>query len=223
MQDISPNVKELILRGLDAKNRGDFRNAREHFQFARAEARQIRDKMGEANALLELAGVVVRFDNDLSAGRQLLDESLQLYKKAKFDRGRAYVMSNIGSVSLREGKIDEAQKWFTQALDIFEREQDKYGQATTLHQLGLLYKQREDWSSAEKHWSQSLLLLEDLGNKQSIGQVLLSLAGVSVNYHHDPRQAKVFLDRALRLFEELGLPQEAEKARHNLALIKIEE
>jgi tetratricopeptide (TPR) repeat protein len=223
MQDMSPNVKELIRRGLDAKNKGNSRGARECFQSARTEASRLKDMPGEANALLELAGVVVKFDNDLAAGRKLLNESLRLYKKAKFDRGSAYVMSNIGSVALREGKIDEAQKWFIQALDIFEREQDKYGRATTLHQIGLLETRKGDWGSAEKRWRQSLLLLEDLDNKYAMGQVLLSLAGVSANFHHDPDLAQALLDRALRLFEELGLPQEAEKVRHNLALLQREE
>jgi tetratricopeptide (TPR) repeat protein len=223
MQDISPNVKELILRGLDAKKKGDSRGARECFQSARVAARRLKDVPGEANALLELAGIVVKFDNDLGAGRKLLNESLRLYTKAKFDRGRAYVMSNIGSVALREGEIAEAQKWFSQALDIFEREQDKYGRATTLHQIGLLQKRRGDWISAEKHWRQSLLLLEDLDNKYAVGQVLLSLADVSASFHHDPGRAKALLDKALSLFEELDLPQEAEKVRHNLALLQREE
>ena len=223
MKDMSPPLKELLTEGLNAKRRGDHRNAREKFQAALVEAQRMKDDQGEANALLELSAIAIQVDSDRITARRLLEKCLEIYTRTQFDLGRAYAMSNLGSLALDEGKYDNALQWLNRALVIFEREQDKYGMAMTLHQMGKVDKQRGDIVSAEKRWRQSLLIFEGLGDKFAMGQVLLSLAGVSFAHHKDLRQAKLLLNRALALFEELGLPHEAAKVRHNLAIIERRE
>ncbi len=219
---MSLNVKQLLTKGLDAKGKGNFHYAREQFQMALVESRRVRDLQGEANALLELAGIALKFDNDLSTAREQLENCLQIYTRIRFARGIAYSMSDLGSVALMQGKKDDALSWLQRALTIFESEHDQYGKAATLHQIGLIDKLSGDWDSAERHWRQSLTIFEKLGNKAASGQVLLSLGNLSATYHQDLQQARLLLNRALMLFEELGLVHEAEKARHNLSLIPNE-
>jgi tetratricopeptide (TPR) repeat protein len=219
MNDVSISVRELLTKGLDAKGRGEFRKARETFKAAIIEARRTNDYLGEANALLELSAIIIEYDKDLVTGRKVLEDCFRLYTNIRFDRGIAYAMSNLGSLSLDEGNLDDALQWFGKALAIFEREEDKYGIAMTLHQMGKADKQKGDFLSAEQRWRRSLILFEALDNGFAMGQVLLSLASINYSYHKDLRQAEILLNRALALFEEQNLPHEAQKARHNLALI----
>ncbi len=216
---MSSNLINLLNRGIDAKRHENFEYAREQFQAAITEARRIKDYEGEANALLELSAVVMGPDKDFAAARKLLEDCLNIYTQIRFDRGKAYAMSNLGSLAFDEGNDDNSLQWLNKALVIFEREQDKYGIAMTLHQIGRVRKRRGDFASAEEHLRRSLLIFEGLGEKFATGQVLLSLAEISFAYHQDRQQAELLLNRSRALFEELELPGEIEKVRRNMALL----
>jgi tetratricopeptide (TPR) repeat protein len=216
---MSSNLQTLLKQGIDAKHHGDFERARKQFQAALTEARRTKDHEGEANALLELSAVVSEFDKDFAVARILLENCLHIYTQAQFDRGKAYAMTNLGSLAFDVGNDDDALQWLNRALAIFEQEQDKYGIAMTLHEIGRVQKRRKDFASAEKQLRRSLLIFEGLGKKFAVGQVLLTLAEISFVYHHDRRQAELLLNRARALFEELGLPNEVEKVRRNEALL----
>jgi tetratricopeptide (TPR) repeat protein len=216
---MSSNLISSLNQGIDARRHGNFERAREHFQAAITEARRIKDYEGEANALLELSAVVRESDKDFAAARKLLKDCLSIYTQLRFERGKAYAMSNLGSLAFDEGKEDDSLQWLNKALVVFEREQDKYGIAMTLHQIGRVRKRRGDFTTAEEHLRRSLLIFEGLNQKFAIGQVLLSLAEISFVYHQDRRQAELLLNRSRALFEELGLPSEIEKVQRNMALL----
>jgi tetratricopeptide (TPR) repeat protein len=220
MKDLAPILKELLARGSEASGKGNHPKAREYYQAALVEARRIKDSQGEARALLYLAGIARVSDKDLPAARKMLNESNRIFQKLHFDRGSAYAMCELGSVAYEEGKLDEGVKWLNSSIALFEKEGDKKGKAIALHQIGLIYKHKKDFASAEKSWRESLLIFEALGERYSIGQVLLSLGNISIDYHKDTEQGRLLLNKALALFEELGLAHEAEKARHNLANIE---
>ena len=223
MTPLTPKVQDLIKQGLSAKVKGDFSAAKIHLQSARIEAQKTKDRWGEARVLLELAPVVTEFDKDLATGRKLLKDCLKIYTKLKSDQGRAYAMSNLGSLDMDEGNLDAALKWQTEALGLFEKVQDKYGCGMALHQTGNIESAQGNFLSAEKHWRESLLLFEGLHRNYAAGQALLSLGKLRVEHYKDAQQAKLLFSRALTLFEEEGLTHEAEKARHNLALFEREE
>jgi tetratricopeptide (TPR) repeat protein len=220
MAGISPEVKKFLKMGFDAKSRGDFVVARTQFQVAVAKAREKRDLEGEARSLLELSAVVMEFDRDLVAARKILEDCLQIYIKLRSDRGRAYALSNLGSLAFNEGDLEAALKWQNDALALFEKVQDKYGIAMALHQIGQIKSHQNDFSSAETCWRKSLLLFEGLGRNYGAGQTLLSLGVLYLDHHKDLQQAKSLFARALALFEEARLPHEADKARHDLTLIE---
>ena len=216
MAQMSQVAGKLILQGQEAERHGDYRRARESYESALIESRKTNDLWGEAQALLELAGLAVTFENDLSAGQLLYDKSLKIYRRLGNDRGCAYSIAGLASVARRRGNLDIALKHFTQALSVFEKTSDKHGQAVVLHEIGLLDRQKGDYVSAERHFRQCLLLFQSLGNKSALAQMLLSLGNVNIEYHKDMQQAALLFGQALALFEELGLSNEAAKARHNL-------
>ncbi len=216
---MAPIVDDLLAQGMEANRRGDASKSQELYQYALAEARRLKDARGEATALMYLGSLARMQDRDLRKARRLLSTSLRIFTRLGFDRGRAFVMTELGSVAYEEGKPDEGMKWLADALPIMEQERDKKGKATLLHQMGLIDRYRKDPATAEKRWRESLLIFEALGVRYSMGQVLLSLAKASIEDHQDKEQGRVLIQRALAQFEELGLPREAERARHNLKLL----
>jgi len=220
MKNITPAVNDLLTAGIEAKRNGDILKSREYHQSALTEAKRLKDACGEATALLYLATIVRTSDKDLLKARKLLNEALQISNKVHFDRGRAYAMCEMAGIAYQEGKSDEALKWLNDALVIFDREQDKQGKALALHQMGYVDKYTENYTSAEKRWRESLLIFEGLGDRYAVGNVLLSLGSIRINYLNDIQQGKLLLSRALSIFEELGLAPIAEKLRHDLSQIE---
>jgi tetratricopeptide (TPR) repeat protein len=216
---MSPNLSTLLNQGISAKHTGDYEHARSLFQTVIREARLTKDYKIEASALLELSAVVRDSDGDLAAARQLLEDCLRLYTQIRSDRGKAYAMSNLGSLAFDEGNDDSSFRWLNKALVIFEREQDKYGIGMTLLGIGNVQTHRKNFTAAEGHLRRSLLIFEGLNNKYAVGQVLLSLAEISFVYHQDRRRAELLLNRARLLFEELGLPDEIKKVDRNMAIV----
>ena len=58
------------------------------------------------------------------------------------------------------GKYTEAMSWYERALKIFEREfgVDHINSASTLHSLGLGYKNMTDWVSAKSYFERAMRL-----------------------------------------------------------------
>ncbi len=220
MADILPEVAELLKAGFTAKGKGDLRVARALFQAGVDEARKRRNPEGEARSLLELSAVVIECDKDLKLANRMLNDCLKIYTKLRSDRGRAYAMSNLGSLAFDEGDLREAWRWQGEALALFEKEQDKYGMAMAFHQMGKIKHQQDDFPSAEKYWRKSLLLFQGTGRNYGTGQTLLSLGVLYLDQYKDLEQAKAMFARAQTVFEELGLSHEAAKARHDLAIIE---
>jgi len=216
MNNISRKINDLLDNGVKARRQGEFERARDLLQEALAESRRIKDRLGEAYALLELSAVIVVFDKDFTTGHKMLTDSLKVFTEIRSPRGRAYAMNNLGSLELDQQNYDVAINWFNDALRIFEAEHDKYGIAMTLHQMGKVDKERGDMESAERRWRQSLLLLEGLGNKYGAAQTMLSLAGLNVA-KDELEQANALLNRALMIFKDLGNTQEVDRIRKYLA------
>jgi tetratricopeptide (TPR) repeat protein len=216
---MSTNVKELLSVALATEQRGDYRSAGRQLEAALIEARRIKDKWGEAECLLDLGSIDVRFSNDYETGKKRFEESLSLYSALRFGRGQAYAMNGLANIARKQGKSEEARTLLLKSIALFEEIDDKNGQATAWHELGVLEEQAGDFPSAKTYLRRSLLTFESLGNKFSVGQVLLSLGSVNVS-ENKLEQAEELFSRALTLFEDLGLKSEADKARHNLAYVK---
>jgi tetratricopeptide (TPR) repeat protein len=223
MPRMSQAAGKLILQGQEAGRRGDHRHARELYASALTESRKANDLSGEAQALLELAGLAVTFDNDLDGGQLLYDESFKIYRRLGASQGCAYAIAGLARIARKRGNLEIALRQFTEALAFFEKTDDKHGQAVVLHEIGLIDKQKGDYLSAERHLRRCLLLFQGLENKSALAQVLLTLGNVNIEYHKDLQQAAALFSQALALFEELGLSREAEKARHNLAYVKSQQ
>jgi tetratricopeptide (TPR) repeat protein len=220
MKDTSPIVKDLLTSGLEARASGALPEAKTQFQAALVEAKRIRDFRGEASALLYLAGVLRVFDKDLLNARKLLKECLRICERISFGRGGAYAMMELGTIAYQEGKPEEGLNWLSRTLTEFEKQQDKKGKAAALHQMGLIEKYKKDFDSAERRFRESLMIFESFSDKYSMGQVLLSLGDVSINYHNDLEYGKQLFSKALEFFEETGSRHDVEKAKQNLSALQ---
>ncbi|MEM6446141.1 MAG: tetratricopeptide repeat protein, partial [Cyanobacteria bacterium P01_D01_bin.123] len=75
---------------------------------------------------------------------------------------------------------EQARAHYQQALDIKIEFNDRYSQASTYGQLGLLAKVQEDYEQAQQHLLQALEIFVEFGDEQSMTIVFSNLARI---YH----------------------------------------
>ena len=78
--------------------------------------------------------------------------------------------------ALRE--YEQARSHFQQALDIYIEFNDRYSQASTYGQLGLLAEAEEDYAQAQKHLQQALEIFVEFNDEHSAGMTVRNLARV---------------------------------------------
>jgi tetratricopeptide (TPR) repeat protein len=122
---------------------------------------------------------------------------------------------DLGTILEALGEYKEAEKYYTQSLDLKESLGDKQGIAQSLHQLGNLQERQGNYKEAEKYYTQSLDLKESLGDKQGIAQSLHQLGNLQYiqgNY----KEAEKYYTQSLDLKESLGDKQGIAQSLHQL-------
>ncbi|MFI1971934.1 CHAT domain-containing tetratricopeptide repeat protein [Streptomyces cinnamoneus] len=75
----------------------------------------------------------------------------------------ATVYSELGRAAQRQGRWDEAERWFSASLAVWRELDDREGAARSYHRLGDVAMARSHWDEAERCFRQSLLLEEEGG------------------------------------------------------------
>ncbi|HEY8951424.1 MAG TPA: tetratricopeptide repeat protein, partial [Candidatus Dormibacteraeota bacterium] len=75
-------------------------------------------------------------------------KALEIYEQLKLERDAAYDYHQLGRVAQERNQLDQAEQWYREALEIFERLGYPPLKVDTLAQFGLFWKQREDFRAA---------------------------------------------------------------------------
>lgn len=217
MITISPDLEQLIESAAKARSIGDNQTARRALQEAFTTARTRGDALAEAGALVEQGIMCLAVDQDTAGAYQCFSTALEVYTRIPSNTGSALAMSYLGRIARQERRVEEAYDWSSKALALYGKENDSRGRAVSLHFLGLLDKDRKDFDLAEQRFCQSLVIFYVLDDKSAVGQSLLSLAGISIDYHKDRHHARLLLSKALEMFKELGLTVEMNKTLYYLS------
>lgn len=117
-------------------------------------------------------------------------------------RGRAN--QNLGIIANIQGRLDEAEERYGEALRAFRAIDDMRGQTMALNSLGFLALSRRDWREAEVRFQSSLELATRLGDAHLRGLAMISCTEVHIaRGSHDT--ALQLANEALRIFDALGL------------------
>jgi tetratricopeptide (TPR) repeat protein len=89
-------------------------------------------------------------------------------------------MLNLGAIANIEGNLENALWHYLRARALFRDNGDRASEALALHNLGMVYADREEWEAAGDAYDQCLGLCEYQGNRPMIAKVLLNQAEVFV-------------------------------------------
>ena len=77
-------------------------------------------------------------------------------------RSQGVILGQLGTLAMREGKLDEALTRHRAALALFQQLREPAMEAVAWHQLGMVFKEAQQWDEAERHYRESARIEEEM-------------------------------------------------------------
>jgi tetratricopeptide (TPR) repeat protein len=169
---VEPDDHEGRFRALDRRARvahwgGRISEAEEFERQALEAARAAGRKDHEARAALQLAGIhIARMEESKAA--PLIDRALELAEASGSIVARASAAQWHGELVRVQGRSEEADGWYTKALDLYREAGSASGIAWTSRQLGRLAWENGNPSKGEKLLRESIRVLAPMNERGTL-------------------------------------------------------
>jgi tetratricopeptide (TPR) repeat protein len=197
----------LVLRNWAAidRLRGDFGRMLAKSEGALVKMRAVGDLVGESNILRSLAKFQIEEGGDTAEAARLLDQALELCKRAGYPRCEAQVLAQYAELYLHTGDTLLARQSLHQVLRTVREIGDKMGEAHALYGLGLVRYREGRLDTAEATLTHAFTLAQRVRNRFIEGQARLALGEISL-VRGNNTAAVAHLLEARAAFAELQSP-----------------
>jgi tetratricopeptide (TPR) repeat protein len=165
-------------------------------------ARRLGDRLGQANALLDL-GTVQWLTGDYPGATGTLAEALGISRDLGDRLGQANALTDLGVVRWLTADYADAAGALAEALSIFRDLGDRLGQGNALTDLGVVLWLTGDYPGAAEAQQQALGIFRDLGDQRGEADALNRLGGVRRMTGDYPGAAAV-QEEALGIYRNIG-------------------
>jgi tetratricopeptide (TPR) repeat protein len=138
--------------------------------------RELEDDMGIAVLLHRLGISTLGYLEDPEKARELLNESLEQYRRAGSERGESEVLGGLGYVSEQEGDLEVALELFSRAAELAAEVRFTWWEVAMLAAIAEVLIELDRLDMAESPARRHLELAREIGDRQSsvFGLVLLA-------------------------------------------------
>ena len=194
---ISSLVEYLLLRSY-------FSKGRELLSAALSTEKSSQHMATRAKALQQ-AGLLAYMQSDYPATRNLLKESLSIYRELgpTGRRGLANALITLGDMETEVGEYAVASSLMKEALGIMRELDDDIGIARALWQLGQCNVRHGDYEQAVQYFELALPLLRRIGDRTATSIALSGLAEIAIR-EGDYDSATTLEEESLALRREIG-------------------
>jgi tetratricopeptide (TPR) repeat protein len=168
-------------------------------------------RMGLADVLVD-SGQYAEARKEYEASLAILEEIGDL-------RDKGAVLGQLGTLAMRERKLEEAQTRHRAALELFQRLREPAMEGVASHQLGRVFQEAEQWDEAERHFREAARLKEEnglIGGPNGAATTWNELANVSMN-DGKPEAAESWYRKAIDGGQAHGDLLPVSRALNNLA------
>jgi DNA-binding SARP family transcriptional activator/tetratricopeptide (TPR) repeat protein len=181
-------------------------------------AQELGDRLGEANALSDLARVR-HMAGDLPAAVGLHERALAVFRELGDRLGEANALWDLGRVRLITAEYPLAGSLHEQALAIFQDLGDRLGEANALSDLGRVRYMVGDAQPAIGLLADGLAIYRELGHEQGAANALSGLGRIR-RLNGDFPAAVDLHEQALAIFQDLGNSQGEANALWDLGRVQ---
>ena len=204
--DPSDRAKALIAASTLAWHQGDYAGVGPLAERALKIARDLGDKVGEAEALCRL-GELRTMTGDHIAAWSLFEQSRAAWGESGAKRGVIQSLNvplhDLGTLACEQGDYDVAERLFAEALDIANEHGNTVDIVHHLSGLGHVAAARGDHDAAQSLYQESLAMARRLGYKRMVTFNLQYMAALAWAQGDLPRAAAFYRD-ALAYFGPAG-------------------
>ena len=184
-------VQALALRQADALYQAGAQAAHRHG-----------DRVGEANALLQIGAMRV-LGSDFKSAVAPLEQALEIYRGLDEKLGEANALRELGRVHRTTGDLAEGAVALDRALGLYQELGDTRGEANTLWIRGTVRHATGDLVGAIALMGRARELFRALGDEKGLA-ISLALLARSLRDTGDYRGSDEALSEALGIFREIG-------------------
>ena len=152
---------------------------------------------------MNLIGAIAFEQGRLEEAERAFGNALQLARELDDSLMAARASNNLASVAHLRGQADLALSLYRSALLSYQRLGDRRGTAETYHNLGLTFRQLNEWADADSAALQAVRLAEQVGERSLLALAVMGRAETHVE-RGEPALAGSELDLATRLTVEAG-------------------
>ncbi|MGZ0149737.1 BTAD domain-containing putative transcriptional regulator [Kribbella sp. WER1] len=147
-------------------------------------------------------GRIAMLTGDHARADELHEQARRLAVEQSNKSAEEYAEVGLGLSARRQGRLDDAERYFTRWLAWLEQIGGTPGIGFITNQLGYIAEQRGDFTTARRLHERGLELAQRTGDKRAIALALEGLAGAT----EDPGRALELLDEASALRQQVGVP-----------------
>ncbi|MEO8391847.1 MAG: protein kinase [Chloroflexota bacterium] len=186
----------LIMGGL-LKRLDNLHDGQQYLRDSLALAKQLGDRTKEAQALLALINPLKDFD--LLEARKIAQAALEIYQSIGDDVGEGRAVLRVATTMLEAHEIEERQRLFEHAGDIFRKHGIRLSYAETLMNLVGIKMFMGSFEAARETAEEGLRLAQETGSKSITGymQAYLSLPLFALGRYDE---AELHIREALTIF-----------------------
>lgn len=162
--------------------------------------------------MYEQIGILYMELEDFDKAYYFFNEVLLYYQKNKNFKKLSFVYSRIG-LMFKTNDNQKAIEYLQKSLDISYEINDSVGIARDLHNVGLIFKEKQIYDTAINYYEQALLINEKIKNWDYYAINLLNLASVE-------KQNKNY-DNALKIFNQLTIAFDSLNDKNNYAKVLL--
>jgi len=192
----------LLGAGSIAFMKGEYSDARMHYEACLSIRRELGDDKGVAICLAGMANVTSD-QGDQSAARALAKEALEIGRLLDDREVMARALMSIGLSFSRDSDPRSAAAAYQESLAILREQSFPLLLAITLSNLGVMIGDVDGDETARPYHEEALALKRELGDQRGIGYSLANL-GMAATNRGDLGEAAMLLTESITVFRELG-------------------
>ena len=178
VDDAERSAYSLFILGLLSSSQGEYTRACALYEESLAIHRALRNKLGIAHSLSQLAQVLLVSQSDQARVSPLLEECLELSREVGFKEGVAAYYCISGQLALTQGDLITARSLAEKSVVLYREMGHRHGTANALALLGKVFASEGDYAAAQTLYEQSLAISCELGEKWVATVFLVELGKV---------------------------------------------
>ena len=143
----------------------------------------------------------------------------QLAKQKKKYKYAADALHVIGVSFQFRQQFDLAITYYERSLAIRELLNERFGIASSLINMGSIYKERGNYAKAINYYNRSLLIYETINNNKGIASCLLNIGNIHLD-HGNNDKALEFFQKSRKYFALTGNKSSEAMVLNNIAMVK---